>query len=76
MGVRELFTEGLRIVTILLVWGTLALIGFAGIPNIGYHRPGSVLWWLGNLLGSVFVVTGIATVLIYIIARGIQLSRQ
>ena len=73
---RELLREGGKITAILLFWGALALIGFAGIPNIGFYRPRSVFWWIGNMLGWTFVVTGIASILIYTIARAIQLSRQ
>lgn len=76
IDLRELLRDGKRIAAILLFWGALALIGFAGIPNIGYYSPGSVLWWIGNMLGWIFVITGIASILIYTIARGIKLSRQ
>ncbi len=73
---RELLRDGWKIAAILLFWGALALIGFAGVTNIGFYRPGSFFWWIGNMLGWTFVVTGVGNILIYTIARGIHLSRQ
>lgn len=73
---RGLLKEGGIIATVLLFWGVLALIGFAGVPNIGYYSPGSFFWWIGNMLGGVFVIAGMANILIYTIARGIHLSRR
>ncbi|MFC6988386.1 hypothetical protein ACFQJD_06120 [Haloplanus sp. GCM10025708] len=57
---REMLREGGIIAAIVLFWGALALVGFAGVPNIGYYRPRSFFWWIGNMLGWAFVVTGVA----------------
>lgn len=45
-----------------------------GVSNIG--GPGSWLIPLGEALATLFVVVGVANVLVYAIARGIQLSRR
>lgn len=68
--------EGNRIATIFLFWGVLAALGRYGVANIGISRPGEFFFEVGNGLTFLFVVTGLANVLLYIIARGIQLSRR
>jgi len=73
---RELLREGGKVAATLLFWGALALISLAGVTNIGFYRPRSFFWWIGNMLGLVFVVTGIASILIYTIARSIQFARR
>ncbi|WP_436348698.1 hypothetical protein [Natronorubrum sp. FCH18a] len=76
INLQEILREGARIAAILLFWGFLAGIGRFGIGNIGYARPGSLFFELGNAIAFLFIATGLASVLIYVIARGIQLSRR
>lgn len=71
---RTMLKEGGRIATILLFWGILAAISRFGIGNIGMARPGRVFFEVGTNLAILFVATGLASVLLYVIARGIQLS--
>lgn len=66
--------EGGRITVLLLFWGFLAVLGRFGIGNIGFARPGQLFFEFGNGLALLFMVTGLASVLLYVIARGIQLS--
>lgn len=73
----DLFTmlhEGGRIAALLLFWGILAALGRFGIGNIGFARPGQLFFEIGNGLALLFVITGLASVLLYVIARGIHLS--
>lgn len=76
IALRDVIAEGAKIAGILLVWGVLAALGRYGIGNIGLARPGNFFFEVGNALAALFVVAGLASVLIYVIARGIQLSRS
>lgn len=66
--------EGGRISVLLLFWGFLAALGRFGIGNVGFARPGQLFFEVGNGLALLFLVTGLASVLLYVVARGIQLS--
>lgn len=66
--------EGANITGLLIFWGILAaVVGPAGLG--GVFPDGSVLTDIGTRLSQLFVITGLASVLIYVIARGLQLSR-
>lgn len=74
IDLHGMLREGGRITALLLFWGLLAALGRFGIGNIGFARPGQLFFELGNGLALLFTVTGFASVLLYVIARGIQLS--
>lgn len=74
IGLYGMLREGGRITLLLLFWGILAALGRFGIGNIGFARPGQFFFEIGNSLALLFGITGLATVLLYVIARGIQLS--
>lgn len=76
IALQDILGEGVRIAAILTFWGVLAVIGRYGIGNIGVARPGQLFFEIGNALAVLFLVTGIASVLIYVIARGLQLARH
>lgn len=76
IDLHDMLREGVPIAAILLFWGILAAIGRFGIGNIGYARPRSFFFTLGNAIALLFIVTGLASVLIYVIARGLRLSRR
>lgn len=71
---RGILEEGGRIIAILLFWGLLAALARYGVGNIGFARPGQLFFEIGRNLAILFVITGIASVLLFVIARGIQLS--
>lgn len=73
---REILEEGGRIIAILLFWGVLAALARYGVGNIGFARPGQLFFELGRNLAILFVITGIASVLLFVIARGIQHSGE
>jgi hypothetical protein len=73
---RQMHVEGGRIAALLVFWGVLAAVGRYGIGNIGYARPGRFFFELGTHLGVLFALTGLASVLLYAIARGIQLAEN
>lgn len=73
---QTVLREGLRIGAVFLFWGALAAISRYGVGNIGYARPGQFFFELGTHLALLFVLTGLASVLLYVIARGIQLSKH
>lgn len=66
-----ILADGVVIVGILLVWAIPAGIG-VGISNVG--EPGTILVPIGELIRDLFVVVGLANVLVYVIARGIDRS--
>ena len=76
IGIREILREGGRIAAVLLFWGVLAALGRYGVGNIGLALPGHFFFEVGNSLALLCIVTGFASVLIYAIARGIQLSHR
>lgn len=76
IALQDMIREGGRIAAMLLFWGVLAAVGRYGIGNIGLARPGHFFFEVGNALAVLFVVAGLASVLIYVIARGLQLSRS
>lgn len=73
---REILEEGIRIIAILLFWGLLAALARYGLGNIGFARPGQPFFEAGRNLAILFVITGIASVLLFVIARGIQLAEE
>lgn len=73
---RDIIEEGGRIIAILLFWGLLAALARYGVGNIGIARPGQVFYELGRNLAILFVTTGMASVLLFGIARGIQLGAE
>ncbi|MDZ7701471.1 MAG: hypothetical protein U5J98_05045 [Halobacteriales archaeon] len=73
---RDVLEEGGRIIAILVFWGLLAALARYGVGNIGLARPGHLFFELGRNLAIIFVVTGLASVLLFVIARGIQLSGE
>jgi len=73
---QEILREGGRVSVILLFWGILAALGRYGIGNIGLARPGRFFFEVGNSLAALFIIAGIVSILIYAIARGIQLSHR
>lgn len=73
---REILEEGGRIIAILLFWGLFAALARYGIGNIGFARPGQLFFEIGRNLAILFVITGIASVLLFVIARGIQLAGE
>lgn len=73
---QEMLREGGRIAIILLFWGILAALGRYGLGNIGFARPGHIFFEVGNSLAVLFIVTGVLSVIVYSIARSIQLSRR
>ncbi|WP_265111158.1 hypothetical protein [Halosolutus halophilus] len=76
IGVQEILREGGRIIAILLFWGILGAFARYGVANIGLARPGNFFFEVGYNLAVLFVLTGLTSILIYAIARGIQLSRH
>lgn len=74
LDLSTMLHEGGRIAALLLFWGILAALGRFGIGNIGFARPGQLFFEIGNGLALLFVITGLASVLLYVIARGIHLS--
>jgi hypothetical protein len=73
---REILEEGARIFAILLFWGLLAALARYGVGNIGFARPGQLFFEIGRNLAILFIITGIASVLLFVVARGIQLSGE
>lgn len=73
---REILEEGVRIIAILLFWGLLAALARYGIGNIGFAGPGQLFFEIGRNLAILFVITGIASALLFVIARGIQLAGE
>lgn len=73
---REILEAGVRIFAILLFWGLLAALARYGVGNIGFARPGHLFFELGRNLAILFAITGIASVLLFVIARGIQLAEE
>lgn len=73
---RDILEEGPRILAVLLFWGLLAALARYGVGNIGFARPGQPFFEIGRNLAVLFVITGIASVLLFVIARGIQLSGE
>ena len=73
---RQILEEGTRIIAILLFWGLLAALARYGIGNIGFSRPGQLLFEIGRNLAILFVIAGAASVLLFVIARGIQLAEE
>lgn len=76
IGVQNILQEGGRIALIFLFWGILAALARYGVANIGLARPGNFFFEVGYHLAFLFVLTGLTSILIYAIARGIQLSRH
>lgn len=74
--IRQILEEGIRIIAIILFWGLLAAIARYGIGNVGFSRPGSLFFEIGQHLALLFVSTGMASVLLFVVARGIQLSSE
>ena len=75
IDLQDLLREGIPIAAILLFWGILAaLVGPEGLG--GLFPIGSILIDIGTRLSQVFIITGFASVLIYVIARGLQFSRR
>lgn len=72
LAFKQVLREGSIIAGIMLFWSAVALVGI-GIRNIG--GPGSLLISLGDALFQLFIVTALGNALLYIIARGIALSR-
>lgn len=68
-----LIGDGFVIAAILVFWGALSLVGI-GIANVG--DTGSYLVPLGEALSQLFIGVGLASVLLYVVARGIKLSRS
>lgn len=73
---RQILEEGTRIIAILLFWGLLAALARYGIGNIGFARPGQLFFEIGRNLAILFVIAGVASVLLFVIARGIQLAEE
>ena len=76
VSLQTILREGIRIGALFLFWGILAAISRYGIGNLGFARPGKFFFELGTHLALLFVLIGVASVLLYVIARGIQLSNQ
>lgn len=73
---RDILEEGTRIIAILLFWGLLAALARYGLGNFGFARPGQLFFEIGRNLALLFVATGIASVLLFVVARGIQLAGE
>lgn len=76
ISLEDVILEGGRIAAVLLFWGALAAFARYGIGNVGRARPGHFFYDVGSALALLLVFTGLASVLVYAIARGIQLSRR
>lgn len=76
IGIKEILREGSRVMMILLFWGILAVLARNGVGNIGVAEPGNRFFEAGNDLALLFAITGLVCILIYAIARGIQLARR
>lgn len=74
-SVVEILSEGLMIAGILFFWGFFAALGVL-VSNIGMGRPGSPLFGVGNMLTQLFLLVAVGNALIYVIARGMALSRE
>ncbi|MHB9287536.1 hypothetical protein ACKVMT_10930 [Halobacteriales archaeon Cl-PHB] len=61
---------------ILFYWGILAELTRYGVSNIGIASPGTLFFEAGNDLALLFAITGLVSILIYAIARGVQLARR
>lgn len=70
----DVLEEGGRIVGLLLFWGLLAALARYGLGNVGFSRPGSLFFELGWSLAALFLAAGAASVLLFAVARGIQLA--
>lgn len=73
---RDVLAEAGRIIAILVFWGLLAALARYGVGNIGFARPGQLFYELGRHLSILFVVTGVASILLFVVARGIQLAGE
>lgn len=76
VGSRDVLREGGQILAIFLFWGLLAALARYGVGNLGIARPGQPAYELGRNLALLFGATGIASVLLFVVARGIQLSGE
>ena len=76
VGTRDIIEESGRIVAILVFWGLLAVIARYGVGNVGISRPGQPLYEIGRNLATLFTATGMASVLLFVVARGIQLAGE
>lgn len=65
--------EDAVIARVLLAWGVLAGIG-VGLMNVGGSSGHLIA--LGDAVTRPFVIGGLVNALLYVIARGIALSRQ
>lgn len=74
VSARDVIEEGAALVAILLFWGLLAAFARYGLGNLGFARPGQLFFELGRNLAILFAATGMASVLLFVVARGIQLA--
>ena len=74
VGARAIIEESGRILAILVFWGLLAVVARYGLGNVGLSRPGQPLFEIGRNLATLFTATGMASVLLFVVARGIQLA--
>ncbi len=73
---REILQEGPSILGILLIWGVLAGLARYGVGNVGFAQPGQFFFIIGRFVAMLFLLAGIASVLLFVIARGMQLSEK
>jgi len=76
VGTRAILEESGRILAILVFWGLLAVLARYGLGNVGLSRPGQPLFEIGRNLATLFTATGMASVLLFVVARGIQLAGE
>lgn len=73
---RELLTAVRPVVGVMIGWAVVVLFSEFGIKNIGYHRPFSLIWWIGMLVTIVATMIAIAAVLVFILSQGIALGTE
>jgi len=76
IGTSAILDESGRILAILVFWGLLAVLARYGLGNVGLSRPGQPLFEIGRSLATLFTATGMASVLLFVVARGIQLAGE
>lgn len=71
---RELLEAVRPVLGVVAGWAVVVLLSEFGIKNIGYHRPFSLIWWLGTLTTVAATVVATAAVLVFVLSQGIALG--
>ncbi|GAD52917.1 hypothetical protein MBEHAL_1677 [Halarchaeum acidiphilum MH1-52-1] len=73
---RELLARSRPIAGVLACWFVVTLIGGFGLRNVGYGRPGSLLFTLSRLVTEAAAGFAIATIVLYVLWQGLALGRD